>query len=635
MELIFTIIILCLQEAVEIKVGWSHYINKFTGAKRRKVLTQDTFYYVPLLSTLKKLLQIKCIREEIKRNSLVSSGCLCDLSDGEIYKNHELFSNYTNCLQIVAYYDEVETCNPLGSYSGKHKLGCIFFSIANIRPAYRSTLNSIFLVAVAKSTTIKENGIDSILKNFIDDLNILSKDGIEVQFDEEKEVWKGGLLAFLADNLASHELGGFKESFSFARRFCRSCLADKNDSQNFFRECEFEIRTPLSHVEHCKLLEGPNGSEASVEYGINRVPLLESVSNFSVINGMPHDIMHDLYEGVIPHELKLLLQHCIGENYFDLDLLNERLQSFDYGYNESGDKPAPLTEVTKIKQTASQMKLFSNILPLLVGDRVPTDNPYWECYNLLLRVCDVCTSSSLTVDSAAYLEHLIEEHHTKFKSLYPNASIIPKMHFMVHYPQQIINYGPLVHTWTMRHEAKLRVLKRAARISNFKNVCQTVAKRHQHLMCLHMHTMYNSGLIKPPETGPLKPYAMSESAFTLLKEYYPSYQNSICYSTSYVSYNGITYKPNAFILHSTNNLECVFLKITTIIKCDLKVFFILSQYDTDYYDSHYHCYCVSEHGNVQLIYDVQSLPYSWVFHVRRNFSQDGKRFIAFKYIDSC
>ena len=32
-------------------------------------------------------------------------------------------------------------------------------------------------------------------------------------------------MAFLADNLAAHEIGGFKESFSFARRFCRSCMA--------------------------------------------------------------------------------------------------------------------------------------------------------------------------------------------------------------------------------------------------------------------------------------------------------------------------------------------------------------------------------------------------------------------------
>ena len=66
--------------------------------------------------------------------------------------------------------------------------------------------------------------------------------------------------------------------------------------------------------------------------------------NFSVVRGMPHDIMHDLYEGVVPHELILLLQHCIiEESLFDLGLLNERLLSLDYGYNECGDKPATIS----------------------------------------------------------------------------------------------------------------------------------------------------------------------------------------------------------------------------------------------------------------------------------------------------
>lgn len=360
------------------------------------------------------------------------------------------------------------------------------------------------------------------------------------------------------------------------------------------------------------------------------MPLLESVPNFSVVKGMPHDIMHDLFEGVLPLELKLLLQHCIDESYFTLEMLNERLNSFDYGYNECGDKPAPITDVTKVhKQTASQMKIFSKILPLLIGDFVPRDDSFWECYILLLRICDICTSTVLTVDSASYLELLIEEHHKNFKQLYPDASLIP-----VHYPQQIIDYGPLVHTWTMRHEAKLRILKRAARVSNFKNVCQTVAKRHQHLLCLHMHTMHNFGLAKPPETGPLKIHALSESTASLLKQHYPLSENSICYSTSYVTYNGVTYKPNAFILLTSNNLEAVYLKIVSIIKCNAEVFFILTQYNSIYYECHYHSYCVSEQGNIH-VYNVKCLPYSWVFHVRRSFGQDRMKFLAFKYIESC
>ena len=38
------------------------------------------------------------------------------------------------------------------------------------------------------------------------------------------QLFKGGLLAFLADNLASNALGGFNFSFSMSFRYCRTCL---------------------------------------------------------------------------------------------------------------------------------------------------------------------------------------------------------------------------------------------------------------------------------------------------------------------------------------------------------------------------------------------------------------------------
>lgn len=287
-------------------------MTRQSGAKRRKILTRDKFYYVPLLNTLKQLLQIEAVRNEVLRPIPTSSKLLYDFSDGTMYKQHDLFKNNSRGLQIIAYYDEVETCNPLGSSSGKYKLGCIFFSLSNIRPFLRSSLKSIFLLVVAKSSTIKVNGIDSVLKPFLNDLKTLHDEGITVQFAGRSEVWKGALLAFLADNLAAHELGGFKESFSFARKFCRSCLTDKIKSQSHFRESQFVVRDPVSHSGICSRLRDPDGPSLSVEFGINRRSSLDSLSNFSVVENMPHDIMHDLFEGVVPYELKLFLRYCIA-----------------------------------------------------------------------------------------------------------------------------------------------------------------------------------------------------------------------------------------------------------------------------------------------------------------------------------
>ena len=47
---------------------------------------------------------------------------LSDYCDGIAYKSH-LFSAVPSSLEVLAYYDDVEVCNPLGSRAKNHKLG--------------------------------------------------------------------------------------------------------------------------------------------------------------------------------------------------------------------------------------------------------------------------------------------------------------------------------------------------------------------------------------------------------------------------------------------------------------------------------------------------------------------------------
>lgn len=57
---------------------------------------------------------------------------------------------------------------------------------------------------------------------------------------------------------------------------------------------------------------------------------------------LPHDIMHDILEGLAAIEMSLLLHHCIiSEAYLSFDDYNYRLIRFDHGYTES-NKPTPI-----------------------------------------------------------------------------------------------------------------------------------------------------------------------------------------------------------------------------------------------------------------------------------------------------
>lgn len=84
------------------------------------------------------------------------------------------------------------------------------------------------------------------------------------------------------------------------------------------------------------------------------------------------------------------------------------------------------------------MWLLGHVLPLLIGDLVSDEDEYWANFLLLMEIVDILFCPDITKDKAAYLATLIIDHHEEFRRLYPDHSVIPKMHFMVHMPRLII-----------------------------------------------------------------------------------------------------------------------------------------------------------------------------------------------------
>lgn len=274
---------------------------------------------------------------------------------------------------------------------------------------YRSTLKTIFLLAVGKTNDIKSYGIDAFLTPFVEDLKSLYLDGLCVTVCGQERTFYGALLAILADNLAAHSIGGFKQSSSFALRICRTCLITKDQAQTCFDERNCILRSPEDHDHHCGLLTGPLHDHFSTLYGVNRKSVLDEVPSFSVALGLPHDIMHDLYEGVLPYELKLLLQYCVQENFFSIQEVNDRISKYDF----LKKKPTLLDPAIirdpekKIRQSASQMMSLCHELPLIIADKIPEGDMHWYSFILLLKICSIAISTEITHDTIAFLRDLI------------------------------------------------------------------------------------------------------------------------------------------------------------------------------------------------------------------------------------
>ena len=84
------------------------------------------------------------------------------------------------------------------------------------------------------------------------------------------------------------------------------------------------------------------------------------------------------------------------------------------------------------------MWILASNLSLMIGDPVHSDSDKWDCYLLLLDILQLCITRVATSAQAGFLEALICDHHQLFTRCYLAATITPKMHHMVHFPQQII-----------------------------------------------------------------------------------------------------------------------------------------------------------------------------------------------------
>lgn len=115
-----------------------------------------------------------------------------------------------------------------------------------------------------------------------------------------------------------------------------------------FQEHMFVLRDISSHKRHCNLIANDASGEASKETGVNRDSILNSLSYYHVCNGsLIPDVMHDVLEGSLQYETKLLLQYMINTaHYFTLDDFNMRLENMELGHMEYKDKPTVISQAT-------------------------------------------------------------------------------------------------------------------------------------------------------------------------------------------------------------------------------------------------------------------------------------------------
>ena len=93
------------------------------------------------------------------------------------------------------------------------------------------------------------------------------------------------------------------------------------------------------------------------------------------------------------------------------------------------------------------------MLPFILGDKIPDGDPKFKIFTLLIQMTFLVTSPCVSQHTVNDLELLISEYHSKFVTAeYPKANFTSQMHYMLHLPNQIAQYGPARYHWCMRFE---------------------------------------------------------------------------------------------------------------------------------------------------------------------------------------
>ena len=141
----------------------------------------DILAVFPLEKTLSLILTNKTYRKEILPISTMPGLVPARFSSSNIL--------------LTVYFDEFEVANPIGAYKKKHKLGGVYFSIANLNPQHRSKLAGIHPLALIKMANSDDDLFKSLVEVMVGELNSVAS------FQCEDQQFKANVFAVIGDCL--------------------------------------------------------------------------------------------------------------------------------------------------------------------------------------------------------------------------------------------------------------------------------------------------------------------------------------------------------------------------------------------------------------------------------------------------
>ncbi|XP_065643100.1 uncharacterized protein LOC136074688 [Hydra vulgaris] len=537
-----------------------------------------TGQYVSLKQCLEVFLCLPGVLDEIRSNLKPSTnGLVSDFKDGELWKNHQLrlqhvHSQNTFIIPVFCFFDDLETANPLGSHSTVHKIGALCTILKCLKPLHNSKLENILLSAIIYSSNrIKYSNKDAF-SIYIKEMTELETKGFTIKIDgNEFKIYV--VLAQILNSIIFGLNGvlGYVESFT-ATYPCRICKMKRKDFDSIFVESESLLETKRYNYDvslhNCSL----NGIKEKCCF--NKIP------SFHVNDNIYCDIMHDLLEGICKYVFQKMLNYLVFQKkFFSLGDINSRMKKFSYDHSSIPSCPTD-NQIKNGSINIGAIEMLNLVLsfPLLVGDLVPFDDNVWVVFLLLRQIVLYSFGLHFSKPDLLYFGSLITEFLQEYCFVF-KCGLTLKFHNLIHYPRIIKMLGPLSHMWVMRCEGKLRGFKRtASSVGNFKNVCKTVAIRHQmdqSTRFMAKHGLKNNEFCVAKTVPILLCHVIDGQTISELIGSYGLYRE--IFQTKSVSVNFVNFKIGDVVIYAVEELYLAFCVIKQIFVSDTNLFYFICQ----------------------------------------------------------
>lgn len=527
-------------------------IRIFLGKNKKN--TYSYFQYIPIKDSILNLTSYF----DKNVSTFNQNPCkLVDFYDGKLYKNHSFFQSHPDALKIILYQDSFEVVNPLGSAKKAHKVLAMYFTLGNFEPSFRLNIDNIQLVLLCKESDFKYFGQEKVFSRLISDLKDIESTGIRINDGEDQKHVNGTVFSVLGDNLGSHGIGGFIENFT-SNFFCRYCLITSKD----FHDNPLHVGLSRTSSSYKSAIADGAGTT-----GIKFDSVLNALEYYHVCSpGLPPCLAHDLFEGVVAYDLALYLQYFIKiQKVFSCEHLNYSIFNFKYKGSDARNKPVEINlSSEKLAGKAAQNWCLLRLLPLILEPFLEKlDENIWSLVLNLKEIVEIICAPTININQVAYLKGLIEDYLDCRRINFPHSKFKPKHHYLLHYPDLTVLFGPLIRMSTLRFESKHSLFKRSARTAhNFKNLCFTLADRHQFRQAYINTGRHCYDSIDADAGTDYDPNTFSTELQKAVEDFHFTAENTCAYNM--LSIKGTLYKNGQYVIYKKIEYDLILGKILMI-----------------------------------------------------------------------